>query len=532
MAIYHCSIKIISRAGGRSAVASAAYRSGEKLYNEETGLTHDFTNKGGVIMSEIILPENAPSDYQNRELLWNEVQKVESRSDARFAREVEVALPVEMNREQQIECVRNYIQENFTSKGMIADWALHDKEDGNPHAHIMLTTRALNENHEWDTKTRSVFANARDEEGRAIYNPELPSYDPKDRENTSHYRIPQLDENGEQKFRERAGKGKEMLWERVNIPSNDWNDRANAEKWRESWAEHCNRYLDPEHQIDHRSYERQGIDKEPTIHEGFTARKIEADGNISERVQINREIKDRNSFREEMKQLARELTQAITEKARAIYERFAEFIRHSGHSEQARGDADHSGGSAGGYRKPDEREGELERTDRRIDELKRDAGEAERELQRSLSEIQQTDRDIEATNQRIIELQQLTLRKERERDERLKKLRERRDNRRIDGDVRESGERDRQLEGGNREAPTAERKGLRSTTDDIRSFLASVDAEEQNIGDSVKTSIRDSRNAEELSIAVAEQRGLEEQERLAEQAARKALKPNRGGLEI
>ena len=113
MSIYHCSIKIINRAGGRSAVASAAYRSGEKLHNDETGLTHDFTKKGGVIMNEIILPVNAPEEYRNREFLWNEVQKIEKRNDAQFAREIEVALPVEMNREEQIECVRDYIKENF-----------------------------------------------------------------------------------------------------------------------------------------------------------------------------------------------------------------------------------------------------------------------------------------------------------------------------------------------------------------------------------------------------------------------------------
>ncbi len=301
MPIYHCSIKIISRAGGRSAVASAAYRSGEKLYNEETGLTHDFTKKGGVIMNEILLPENAPSEYLNREKLWNDVQKVESRSDARFAREVEVALPVEMNREQQIECVRNYIQDNFTSEGMIADWALHDKDDGNPHAHIMLTCRAFNTEHEWDTKTKSVFANDWDDNHRPVYNPDKPAYDPKDKEHTAQYRIPQLDINGEQKFRERKGKGKEMLWERVNIPSNDWNDRSNAEKWRESWAANCNRYLEPEDQIDHRSYERQGIDKIPTVHEGVTARKIEAEGSVADRCQINREINEANR---EIRQLA------------------------------------------------------------------------------------------------------------------------------------------------------------------------------------------------------------------------------------
>lgn len=208
MAIYHCSIKIISRSGGRSAVASAAYRSGEKLYNDETGLLHDFTHKCGVVMNEIILPENAPERYNDREILWNEVQ--------------------------QIECVRNFIRENFVSEGMVADWALHDKGDGNPHAHIMLTMRGFDEHEKWLQKQRSVFANARDEKGRAVYDPSLPVYDPKNREETSDFRIPQLDKNGNQKVRIRKGKGTEYLWEKISIPANDWNDRSKAEIWRAS----------------------------------------------------------------------------------------------------------------------------------------------------------------------------------------------------------------------------------------------------------------------------------------------------------
>ena len=145
MSIYHCSIKMVGRTGGKSAVAASAYRSGEKLYDEETGLIHDFTRKGGVVMSEILLPENAPEEYRDRQILWNSVQAVEKRSDAQMAREVEVALPIEMNREQQIKCVRKYVMENFVNEGMIADWALHDKGDGNPHAHILLTVRGFTE---------------------------------------------------------------------------------------------------------------------------------------------------------------------------------------------------------------------------------------------------------------------------------------------------------------------------------------------------------------------------------------------------
>lgn len=373
MSIYHCSIKIISRAGGRSAVASAAYRSGEKLYNDETGIMHDFTNKGGVIMNEIILPPNAPERYEKREILWNEVQQIEKRSDAQFAREIEVALPTEMSRANQIECVRNYINENFVGKGMIADWALHDKKDGNPHAHIMLTMRGIDEHEEWLQKQKTVFANARDEQGRAIYNPKLPMYDPKNRENTTQYRIPVLDEKGEQKTRIRKGKGTEYLWEKISIPINDWNEHWQAEVWRSSWAKHCNRFLDRQHQIDHRSYKRQGIDKEPSIHEGITARKIEAEGKVADRCQINREIKERNSIREQMKELAKELTQIITEKARSIYGRFKEFRGSCRDTEGTRSDDGNIGKSADRNRGNDKRKSELKGTTGRIYELKRAA---------------------------------------------------------------------------------------------------------------------------------------------------------------
>lgn len=154
MAIYHCSIQIIGRSKGKSAVASAAYRSGQKLYDEETGLTHDFTKKRGVVFTEVALPAHAPPDYADRNVLWNAVQKVEKKSDAQLAREIEVALPNELSRDCQIEIVRRYVQDNFVSAGMCADWALHDKGDGNPHAHIMLTTRPLKSDGSWAAKEK------------------------------------------------------------------------------------------------------------------------------------------------------------------------------------------------------------------------------------------------------------------------------------------------------------------------------------------------------------------------------------------
>lgn len=419
MSIYHCSIKIISRAGGRSAVASAAYRSGEKLYNEETGITHDFIRKGGVITSEIMLPVNAPSRYMDREILWNEVQQIEKRSDAQFAREVEVALPVEMTRDEQIECVRNYVNENFISVGMIADWALHDKGDGNPHAHIMLTMRGMDEHEQWLQKQKSVFANARDESGKAIYNPELPSYNPVDKENTEEYRIPVLDENGEQKKRVRNGKGCEYLWEKISIPANDWNEHSKAEIWRRSWAEHCNRYLDENSKIDHRSYERQGIDKEPTIHEGVVARQMEKDGKVAERCQINRDVRERNSIREEMIRIAKEITEAIIAKAGEIIERFKGIRGSVGAYRDATGDDRDYGVAGRGDRDYKAGKQYVKGTAGRINGFKRT-------VKSAVKETEDTDRDIAETDNAIARITRVIRERKDSINERIKQLRERR----------------------------------------------------------------------------------------------------------
>ena len=155
MAIYHCSIKIISRGKGRSAVACAAYRSGTKLTDLATGKVFDYSNKPGVIFSEVLLPENAPAVFAaDRNILWDAVESKETRSDAQLAREVEVALPCEFTRQEQIDTVREYIMKNFVREGMCADWVLHDKGDGNPHAHIMLTTRAFTRNGKWADKQK------------------------------------------------------------------------------------------------------------------------------------------------------------------------------------------------------------------------------------------------------------------------------------------------------------------------------------------------------------------------------------------
>ena len=536
MSIYHCSIKIISRSGGRTAVASAAYRAGEKLLNKETGLIHDFTKKRGVILNEIMLPKHAPERYRNREILWNEVQKIEKRSDAQFAREVEVALPAEMNREDQISCVRSYVTDNFVSKGMIADWALHDTGNGNPHAHIMLTMRGIDDHEKWLQKQKTVFANSRDKEGRPIYDPRLPSYDPKDKEGTSQYRIPVLDSEGNQKTRIRKGKGTEYLWEKITIPSNDWNEHSNAEIWRASWADHCNRYLDRENRIDHRSYARQGIDLEPTIHEGIVARDMEKNGKTAERCQINREIRERNSLLKQLKDVAVELTKLVTEKARDIYERLKRLKRGNRDSGKAGRDDDDIGNTAGRDREAGSGKPASDRRTRRIDELKRDAvGTGE--------EIDRTDREIEGTDRRIEELRREVAGKERVRDERLKRLRERR-NAHPDGG---NPDRERGAADGEQGSPEKGRRigkreqgssgkqygtgieELRSTADDIGAFLAELEAAERASEEKRDNRIaeREDREAERKRSRIEAERRTAETERSTEEERRGYKKKSR-----
>ena len=277
IAIYHCSIKIVSRGKGKSAVAAAAYRSGEKLTNEWDGLTHDYTKKGGVVHSEILLPAHAPPAFSDRSTLWNSVELSEKSNNAQLAREVEIALPVELSREEQTRLVREYCSSQFVSKGMIADFNLHDTGGGNPHAHILLTMRPLDENGAWLPKSKKEYV---------------------------------LDENGE-KIRLPSGRYKTRKVDLV-----DWNNRENAEVWRRAWADLANEYLAQNNRperIDHRSYERPGIDQLPTVHVGVSATQMEKKGIVTERGELNRNINAANRILREIRRLVRGLKDWIAE---------------------------------------------------------------------------------------------------------------------------------------------------------------------------------------------------------------------------
>ena len=268
MAIYHLCIKIISRGKGKSAVAASAYRSGEKIKNEYDGIIHDFTRKSGIAHTEILLPQNAPKEFLDRGTLWNSVEKIEKSKNSQLAREMEIALPKELDREKQINLVREYVKENFVKVGMCADIALHDKNDGNPHAHILLTMRPLNEDKTWGAKSKKEYI---------------------------------LDKNGE-KVKLKNGNYKTR-----KIDTVDWNEQDKAEEWRKAWADITNKYLEENSihdKVDHRSYQRQGIEQIPTIHLGVSASQIEKKGIVTDRGNINREIKHQNKI---LKEIARRI---------------------------------------------------------------------------------------------------------------------------------------------------------------------------------------------------------------------------------
>lgn len=275
---FHFNISMISRGKSKSAVASAAYISCEKIKNEWDGVTHDYHNKKGLLHSEIFLLENIPKEFQNRSFLWNSVELNEKASNAQLARNFIIALPKELSFEENKKLITEFIQENFVSEGMIADLAIHDESNegnNNIHAHIMTTLRPINEKGQWQAKSKKEYI--LDDEGNKI-----------------------LNKNGKPKTRK--------------VELTDWNNKGNAEKWRESFAEICNIYLERnnlEKRVDHRSFERQGIEEIPTIHLGASASALERKGIETDKGNINREIKKHNSLVKAIKERISELTSWI-----------------------------------------------------------------------------------------------------------------------------------------------------------------------------------------------------------------------------
>ena len=270
MALFHLSVTQTKRSAGQSAIASAAYRAGERLYSEYYGEYSDYTRKGGVICSDILLPSHAPPEYADRQTLWNAVEKAERGKNSQLAYSFDIALQNEFSLEENIALARQFLLENFVSRGMVVDFAVHqpDREDGgipNPHFHVLCPIRPIEQNGKWGLKQRRVY---------------------------------ELDEDGN---RIRDADGKFVF---NAVPTTDWGSPETLEYWRQTWAELCNgkfaeKGLDV--RIDHRSYERQGVELLPTVHEGATVRAMEKKGIRTEKGEFNRWIKATNAVIRDIK---------------------------------------------------------------------------------------------------------------------------------------------------------------------------------------------------------------------------------------
>lgn len=264
MADYHFHVTQIKRSKGQSAVACAAYRSGEKLFSEYYGEISDFTRKRGIVHTEILLPAHAPPEYSNRQTLWNAVEKAELHPKAQLAYSFDIALQNEFSVEENIALARQFLLENFVLRGMICDFAVHmpDRKDGiqNPHLHVLCPMRPLDENGQWGAKQRREYV---------------------------------LDEHGE-RTRDKSG---EYVFNAV--PTTDWGSPETLEHWRKAWCDLCNSKFEEkglDECIDHRSYNRQGVDLLPTVHEGPTVRAMEKRGVATEKGSLNRWIKATNNM--------------------------------------------------------------------------------------------------------------------------------------------------------------------------------------------------------------------------------------------
>ena len=282
MALFHFTVTQTKRSKGQSAIASAAYRSGEKLYSEYYGEYSDYTRKRGVICSDILLPPHAPKEYADRQTLWNAVEKAECGKNAQRAYSFEISLQNEFSLEENIALAREFLFREFVSRGMTVDVSFHEKEceDGgtpNPHFHFLCPIRPMEQDGTWGIKQRREYV--LDEEGNRI-----------------------RDANGKYVFNA--------------VPTTDWGSPETLEHWREAWAEMCNakfaeKGLDV--RIDHRSYERQGVDLLPTIHEGATVRAMEKKGIRTEKGEFNRWIKATNAVIKDIRKKISLLFDWITE---------------------------------------------------------------------------------------------------------------------------------------------------------------------------------------------------------------------------
>ena len=496
MAIFHFTVKIVGRSKGKSVISASAYLNGDVMKNEETGRISYYTSKKEVVYTSLMMCENAPPEWLHvpeenikrfqqsirykraddkdaalekfkitfqKQRLWNEVLKIEKNADAQLGRSFEFSLPKEWSRQEQIDYTTEYIQKTFVDKGMCVDWSIHDKGDGNPHVHLLVTMRPFNLDHSWGSKEVKDWDFVRDTDGNIVVDESHPDWW-QDKKNPDRHgiRIPVLDENGVQK----VGARNRKQWKRVLTDATGWNNPKNCELWRSEWAGMCNRHLSIDNQIDHRSYERQGKLKVPTIHEGADARKLEQkylNGQIrkgSWKVEENQMIKKQNALLQKVIETFGKVSGALS-----MWREWLNDIRrkqrsnsHDGSNDYTdRGTAEYHGrdasGDTGKGREADVFSGAgrtiaaiRERIIRAASNLagyrrtvdasgRKDRPDTETHRRKSAmaeigTEIKQREPAIAETEQRITELEQ-QLEKGRLIDERIKKLKERRSTGRV-----------------------------------------------------------------------------------------------------
>ena len=338
MNFFHLQAKVISRGSGRSVIAAAAYASCSKLYNDYDGLTHDYTKKQGCVYSEIFLPKYAPQEWKNRQTLWDAVETIEKAKDSRLARELIVALPKELSLFAWMLMLGKFVREQGTELGMCADVNIHDTDGHNPHAHILLTMRPLDEQGNWQPKTQKEY---------------LCKYGEKEQGFTAaEFKIAKL-QGWEKQYSYQIGNKKEYLtpseakrikdcvrlsktpkstrYGRQNPIVARWNSEEQLFAWRKSWETIVNeeqKLRNILERVDCRSHIARGKTEQPTIHEGYHARKLESMGILSDRCKLNRLIKFDNRTLLEQKQEVENLLQDMKEDIPSIVTTLENLYEH------------------------------------------------------------------------------------------------------------------------------------------------------------------------------------------------------------
>ena len=300
-----------------------------RMYNDYDGIQHDYTRKQGLAWQQVFLPDMAPTEWADRETLWNAVEEAEKTKDSRLAREFVAALPVELDRDRWIDLLTSFIQANFLAEGMCADVCIHDTDGHNPHAHIMLTVRPLTKDGKWQHKTEKEYLCVRDREERGFTAAEFKTAQTEGWEKQYQYKVGRkkvymAPSQAEAQGYDRVSKyPKSTKYGRQNPITARWNSEDQLVLWRTAWAEAVNRCLERfgrDERVDHRSHVERGLDEQPTIHEGVSARALERKGIVSDRCELNRQIKASNALLRELKSLVKKLIDAVKNTIPAIAE--------------------------------------------------------------------------------------------------------------------------------------------------------------------------------------------------------------------